>query len=107
LTRIFGAAQTDGGRAPSVYVRTTAIPLTHPPRRAPAQNQSLAPSDYWVSEATAWNYKMASEEKMYKLHDDQATSIKMYAENLGEHVFYYKEQVSVPDGKGGFKVRRC
>ena len=52
---------------------------------------------------------MASEEKMYKLHDDQATSIKMYAENLGEHIFYYKEQVSMPDGKGGFKVRvrRC
>ena len=76
-------------------------------RRAPAQNQSLAPADYWVSEATAWNYKMASEEKMYKLHDDQATSIRMYAENLGEHIFYYKEQVSVPDGKGGFKVRGC
>ena len=79
------------------------MPLTH--ARAPAQNQSLAPPDYWVSEATAWNYKIASEEKTYKLHDDQATSIRMYAESLGEHVFYYKEQVSVPDGKGGFKVR--
>jgi len=69
------------------------MPLTH--ARAPAQNQSLAPPDYWVSEATAWNYKIASEEKTYKLHDDQATSIRMYAESLGEHVFYYKEQYTI------------
>jgi hypothetical protein len=70
------------------------------------QDQSLAPADYWVSESTVWNYKISCESQVYKLHEDQATSIRMYVETHKDDVFLYQEQVSEDDGKGGRKVRR-
>jgi hypothetical protein len=66
----------------------------------------LAPADYWVSESTVWNYKISCESQVYKLHEDQATSIRMYVETHKDDVFLYQEQVSEDDGKGGRKVRR-